>query len=137
MLRILLPIVVAYCAVLLLARVFQNHFIFFPDYPGRLSGEWSPSRLAPEDAWLEASDGVKLHAWWIPAGNARYTFVLFHGNAGNIAGRLGIYDFLPSLPATVLAIDCRGYGITECPPSATGSPASWTNCAGWRALWTG
>jgi fermentation-respiration switch protein FrsA (DUF1100 family) len=120
MLRILLPIVVAYCVVLLLARVFENHFIFFPNYPGRLTGEWAPRRVAPEDVWLEASDGVKVHAWWIPAEEARYTFVLFHGNASNIAGRLGIYEYLRSLPVNVLAVEYRGYGKSEGAPSEAG-----------------
>jgi len=120
MLRVLIPIVVVYCAALFLARVFENHFIFFPDYPGRLSGDWKPSVVQVEDVTLHTTDGVKLHAWWIPAENARFTFLLFHGNAGNIAGRVGNYEFLHSLPVNVLALEYRGYGKSEGRPSEAG-----------------
>ena len=82
-----LTIVVAYLLVLALVRVFESRLIFFPNYPGRLEGEWHPRGLNVEDVWITASDGVKLHAWWIPGDKARFTFLAFHGNASNIANR--------------------------------------------------
>lgn len=120
MLRVLIPIVLVYCSALFLARVFENHFIFFPDYPRRLSGNWQPSVVQVEDVTLHATDGVRLHAWWIPAENAAFTFLFFHGNAGNIAGRVGTYEFLHNLPANVLALEYRGYGKSEGSPSEAG-----------------
>src|SRR5467141_5036842 len=82
-----LTIVVAYLLVLALVRMFESHLIFFPNYPGRLDGDWHPRALPVQDVWLTASDGVKLHAWWIPHDNAKFTFLAFHGNASNMANR--------------------------------------------------
>jgi hypothetical protein len=113
-------LLIAYLAILVLARVFENHLIFFPNFPGRLTGDWSPRGLGPQDVWLRASDGVKLHAWWIAPPGAEYTFLAFHGNAANIANRADIYKFLADLPVNVLAVEYRGYGRSEGSPSEPG-----------------
>ncbi len=113
-------LVLAYLVILLLFRVFESRLIYFPNYPGRLSGDWRPEGLPVEDVWLRTADGVKLHAWWIPGEGAEFTFVAFHGNAGNIANRAEIYRFVRSLPANVLAVDYRGYGRSEGKPSEAG-----------------
>jgi fermentation-respiration switch protein FrsA (DUF1100 family) len=73
-----------------------------------------------EDVWLTASDGVKLHAWWIPGDKARFTFLAFHGNASNIANRAPIYEFLRSTHTNVFALEYRGYGHSEGKPSEAG-----------------
>jgi len=104
---------VAYVLLLLVVRLFERRMIFFPDYPSRLEGEWHPRALAPEDVWLTASDGTKLHAWWISHPAAKFTFLAFHGNASNIANREPTYEFLRDTPANVLALEYRGYGHSE------------------------
>jgi len=119
-LRVLRVAVIAYLAVLVLARLFESRLIFFPNIPGRLEGDWHPENLPIEDVWLHTSDGVKLHAWWIPAENAEFTFLAFHGNAGNIANRAEVYAFLQKTPANVLAVEYRGYGRSEGAPSENG-----------------
>ena len=116
----LLWIFVAYVLLLLIVRVFERHMIFFPDYPGRLEGDWHPQTLAPEDVWLTSSDGTKLHCWWVSGPNARFTFLAFHGNASNIANRAPTYEFLRNTPANVLALEYRGYGHSEGKPSEAG-----------------
>ena len=63
LLKILIPLAIAYLAMLLLVRVFGDRLIFFPNYPGRMSGDWQPDSLAVEDVWLRTADGVKLHSW--------------------------------------------------------------------------
>jgi fermentation-respiration switch protein FrsA (DUF1100 family) len=114
-------LLVAYVALLLLLRVFEKNLIFFPNLPGRLTGEWNPRGLpTKEDASFSAADGVKLHGWWIPASGAEFTFVAFHGNAANIANRAETYEFLHSLPVNVLAVEYRGYGRSEGSPSEEG-----------------
>jgi uncharacterized protein len=118
--RIARMLVFAYLAVLALARIFESHLVFFPNEPGRLDGDWHPQGLPIEDVWLRASDGVKLHAWWIPAANAKFTFLAFHGNAGNITHRADLYRFLHDTPANVLAVEYRGYGRSEGSPSEAG-----------------
>lgn len=115
-----LSVLIGYLLLLALVRVFEAHLIFFPNDPGRLDGDWHPHALPVQDVWLTASDGVKLHAWWIPQDQARFTFVAFHGNASNIANRAPIYEFLHSMPANVLALEYRGYGRSEGNPSEAG-----------------
>jgi fermentation-respiration switch protein FrsA (DUF1100 family) len=113
-------LVVAYLVVLALFRLFENRLIYFPNYPGRLSGDWRPKGLVVQDVWLRTADDVKLHAWWIAADGAEFTFLAFHGNAANIANRADIYRFLRDLPANVLAVEYRGYGRSEGAPSEAG-----------------
>jgi uncharacterized protein len=115
-----ISLVVAWLLILILARLFKARLIFFPDYPGRMAGDWNPRALPFEDVWLETSDGYKLHSWWIPNREAKYTFLALHGNAGNIAGRADVYEFLQRLPANVLAMEYRGYGKSEGTPSEEG-----------------
>jgi hypothetical protein len=66
---------------LIALRLFENRMIFFPNFPSRLEGDWHPRTLSPEDVWLTASDGTRLHAWWIFNPDAKFTFLAFHGNA--------------------------------------------------------
>lgn len=116
----LLYIAAAYLLVLALVRLFERRMIFFPDYPSRLEGDWHPPALDPQDVWLTASDGTKLHAWWIPNTSAKFTFLAFHGNASNVANRASVYEFLHAVPANVLALEYRGYGHSEGKPSEKG-----------------
>jgi fermentation-respiration switch protein FrsA (DUF1100 family) len=116
----LLYFLVAYVLLLIVVRLFERRMIFFPDYPSRLEGDWHPSALAPEDVWLTASDGTKLHAWWISHPAAKFTFLAFHGNASNIANRDATYEFLRDTPGNVLALEYRGYGHSEGKPSEAG-----------------
>ena len=117
---LLLYILVAYVLALALVRLFESRLIFFPDYPSRLEGDWHPRSLPVQDVWLVASDGTKLHAWWIPNDRAKFTFLAFHGNASNMANRAPVYEFLRDLPANVLAVEYRGYGHSEGNPSEAG-----------------
>jgi fermentation-respiration switch protein FrsA (DUF1100 family) len=108
--------------------------VFFPQIPGRLSGDWSPPDLDHEEVWLTIADGVRVNAWWIPSQANRATqagspsvaagdvptFLSFHGNAANIAWRADVYRFLRDLPANVLAVEYRGYGRSEGSPSEAG-----------------
>jgi uncharacterized protein len=117
---LLIYILIGYGLVLLLVRVFESRLVFFPNYPDRLGGHWRPRGLPVEDIWLTSSEGIKLHAWWIPKEKARWTFLAFHGNAGNIADRTSIYEFLRDTPANVFALEYRGYGHSEGRPSERG-----------------
>jgi hypothetical protein len=119
-LHLLLYIFLAYLLLLVVLRIFESHLIFFPNYPSRLEGDWHPRSLPVEDVWLTASDGTKLHAWWIPNPQAKFTFLAFHGNASNIANRAPTYEFLRSIPANVLALEYRGYGHSAGTPSESG-----------------
>ena len=116
----LLYILAGYVLFLVLVRLLERRMIFFPDYPGRLEGDWHPRTLGPEDVWITADDGTRLHAWWIPNANAKFTFLAFHGNASNVANRASIYEFLRDTPASVLALEYRGYGHSGGKPTEAG-----------------
>lgn len=116
----LLYLFVAYLLLLVVVRLFERRMVFFPDYPSRLEGDWHPRALTPEDVWLTASDGTKLHAWWISHPAAKFTFLAFHGNASNIANRGSTYEFLHDTPGNVFALEYRGYGHSEGKPSEAG-----------------
>lgn len=120
LLRILRILAISYLAILILARLFESHLLFFPNIPARLEGDWSPVGLPIEDTWLLCPDGTKIHAWWIPAQNAQFTFLAFHGNAGNIAMRADVYRVLGKISANVLAVEYRGYGHSQGSPSEKG-----------------
>jgi fermentation-respiration switch protein FrsA (DUF1100 family) len=71
--------------------------------------------LAYEDVWFPATDGVRLHGWLVPAPDARFTLVWFHGNAGNISHRVDNIKSLHrsldrGLLPNVFIFDYRGYG---------------------------
>lgn len=122
MLNFLLTIIVAYAIVLLVIRIFESHFIFFPNYPGRLEGDWHPADLPVADVQITTADQLTLRSWWIPNADpaTKFTFLAFHGNASNIANRTDIYRFLHETPANVLAVEYRGYGRSSGSPSESG-----------------
>ncbi len=77
--------------------------------------------LAYEDVWFQASDGVRLNGWFIPAPNARATFLWCHGNAGTIADRVDNIQRLHHLiGVNVFIFDYRGYGQSDGTPSEAG-----------------
>ena len=118
--NLLVTVVIAYVLALVAIRLFESHLIFFPNYPGRLEGDWHPRNLPVQDVWLSSSDGTRLHAWWMPKDHAKFTFLAFHGNASNIANRAEVYEFLRGTPANVFALEYRGYGHSEGKPSEAG-----------------
>jgi len=98
--------------------VWADRFIFFPerDYfekPDAYS-------LSYRDAWIETSDHVRLHAWWIGEEKHRTTVLFFHGNAGNISHRVDRIHALGDIPLRFLLLDYRGYGQSEGSPSEDG-----------------
>lgn len=123
-LSILITLAIGYLGLMVLLLLFERQFIFFPQFPGRLTGDWQPEGLPVEDVWLTAEDGVKIHSWWIPAPAANpaaeFTFLAFHGNAANLPNRAEIYALFRGVPANVLAVEYRGYGRSEGAPSEEG-----------------
>lgn len=93
--------------------------LYFPmRYP---AGDWEAGRrLGAEDVWLGASDGVKLHAWWVPAPEASLATLHLHGNGGNLTHRTGSAATIRAAGSSVLLLDYRGYGRSDGKPSEAG-----------------
>ncbi len=73
------------------------------------------------DVRFSASDGVRLHAWYMPATTqARGTVVLAHGNAGNLGSHFPAVAWLREHGYNVFAFDYRGYGLSEGSPAMAG-----------------
>lgn len=75
-----------------------------------------------EDVWFESSDGVKLHAWFMPAvaapGKAESAspgpaVLHAHGNAGTLADHRSFSEFLTRAGFHVFLFDYRGYGRSD------------------------
>lgn len=94
-----------------------SSLLFYPE-PGL---PFTPDKagLQYRDVSLTTADGVKLHAWWLPAkegGAVKGTVLHLHGNGGNLAAHLGGSWWLPKQGYQVLLLDYRGYGLSAGEP---------------------
>jgi uncharacterized protein len=96
-----------------------NRAIYYPSrYP---SGWWHvQAQVSAADVWLRASDGVRLHAWWIEPPGARIATLFLHGNAGNITHRARHIQEITAAGSALLMLDYRGYGKSEGRPTERG-----------------
>ncbi|EXI67577.1 MAG: acetoin dehydrogenase E2 subunit dihydrolipoyllysine-residue acetyltransferase [Candidatus Accumulibacter adjunctus] len=83
--------------------MFQNHLLYFPQRAG--VGEMTADGLAP---WPGAGDFRGLLAE--PAGPARATAIVFHGNAGHAGHRQFYSDALVPLGLRVILAEYPAYG---------------------------
>ena len=119
---------------LLVAFVYltQAKLLYLPNIPGReLDASPQYIGLDYEDVWLETSDGVRVHGWFVPGESGR-TVLFFHGNAGNIGHRLETIRQFYELGLSTFIIDYRGYGQSEGKPSEDG--LHWDAAAAWQYL---
>ncbi len=79
--------------------------------------------IAGEEIYLEAEDGVRIHAFFLPAPGATRALLFLHGNAGNASHRIPNAVQLMRLGIHVLLLDYRGYGASEGRPSEQGAYA--------------
>lgn len=73
-----------------------------------------------QDINITTADGVKLHAWYVPAQPGKETIVFSHGNAGNISHRQFIMKPFVDQGFGFLAYDYRGFGNSEGTPEEKG-----------------
>lgn len=125
---------------------FEDGMIYYPTrYP---DGFWDTDELSRrsgfvvEDCYFNASDGVKLHAWFCrprtAIGAELPVMLWFHGNAGNLSHRGDLMLAYAGLEAEVLLVDYRGYGRCEGKPSEDGlyldGRAAWRFLTGERGI---
>jgi fermentation-respiration switch protein FrsA (DUF1100 family) len=128
MIQTVVALTVGYGAVVGLAFAFQDQLLFQPSR--RLIATPDRAGMAYETVRLPTDDGETLHGWWIPAADvsretpssetATPTHLFFHGNAGNISGRLESVQQFHRLGLNVLIFDYRGYGQSTGTPSEQG-----------------
>ena len=99
-------------------NLLDKYFVYFPDK--ELLTTPGDVRLTYEDVFLDASDGVRLHGWFVP-GTTDVTLLWFHGNGGNMGDRVHNIRMLNSrLGVNVFIFDYRGYGQSGGSPSEKG-----------------
>ncbi len=131
MLTAAIGLIVVYGAIVGLAFSFQDQLLFQPS--SRLLATPDDAGMPYETVHLDTDDGETLHGWWIPAPNvSRGTLLFFHGNAGNISGRLESVQQFHRLGLNVLIVDYRGYGQSTGSPSEEGLYKDADAC--WRYL---
>lgn len=106
--NVLLIVAVTYVLIAGLMYSFQERLLFLPS--SALIATPADRDLDYEDITIPTEDGERLHAWWIPATDARGTLLVSHGNAGNISGRIDVARLFHTLGLNVLLYDYRGYG---------------------------
>jgi len=119
--ELLLPLVIAYGAVLVLVYLFQSHLVFFPGTGREAVVTPRSYGLHFETVRISTADGETLDAWWVPAENARGVVLFFHGNAGNISHRIDYLQMFHRLRYSTLIVDYRGYGKSSGTPSEAGT----------------
>lgn len=142
-LKLLTGIVIAVLCLRCFFLVFERANLYFPTRT--LEATPGDIGLAHEDVFLTASDGVKIHGWFVPASSPapvhlvgvpdgtptrctgeeaarvrRRAVLFFHGNAGNISHRLQTIAIFHRLGLDTLIIDYRGYGRSGGRPSERG-----------------
>jgi len=93
--------------------------IFFPDRGVAMT----PKQLGihGEEVFVRTEDGVRIHAFYLPAPGAHRALLFLHGNAGNASHRLPNAAELVRLNCSVLLLDYRGYGLSEGKPTELGT----------------
>jgi uncharacterized protein len=85
--------------------------VFFPD-PFLLQTP-ADAGLEYQDVWIDTSDGLRLHGWFVPATPSVGLILFCHGNAGNVSHRLVNIRLLIENGLSVFIFDYRGYGRSE------------------------
>ena len=75
-----------------------------------------------EEVTFATDDGVTLRGWFVPAASrpARFTMIVFNGNAGNRGFRARLAATLATHDVATLLFDYRGYGGNAGSPSEDG-----------------
>jgi hypothetical protein len=91
--------------------------------------------MAFEDVALETSDGVRIHAWFIPADAPRATVLYAHGTSGNVSTNVERLRVIHEGGFAVLAFDYRGYGKSSGGTGDLGEAATYRDAeAAWKWL---
>lgn len=108
-----------YLLLVLLVYFMQSSLVYHPQK--NIGVTPSNIGLEYEDVTFSTADDVALHGWFVPHDSTSLTVLYFHGNAGNISGRLQTIQLLHRLGVNVFIFDYRGYGKSQGTPSEQGT----------------
>jgi fermentation-respiration switch protein FrsA (DUF1100 family) len=119
LLDIIVLICLAYLGMGLFLYYMQSRFLYEPvrQIP------YTPAELGLdfEEVYFKTGDRLRLHGWFVPAPNARFTVLYCHGNGGNMMYFLDTVNFLNKLGLNCFVFDYRGYGDSRGAPSENGT----------------
>lgn len=95
-----------------------NKFAFFPDSTNTIPVENLPENV--NEIFIETEDNEKLQAYLVSSDSTTKILIYFHGNAGNISGRLIDLLEINRIGINVLGISYRGYGKSSGRPDEQG-----------------
>ena len=109
----------------------QRRLIYFPT-PGPLA---PAAAVLPNgrDVVLQTDDGIRLDAWYFPAGARGPAVLVCNGNGGNRALRADLAAALNRAGFSVLLFDYRGYGDNPGSPTEDGLAADARAAQAWLA----
>ncbi len=112
-------LLVSYLVICLLMVVLERHLVYFPPTP---LPNYQPARqLGGEEVWLQAADGTKLHGWFFPHHDPKFSVLYGHGNGEDAERNSRLMARLrDEMQASVVIFDYRGYGLSEGTPHEAG-----------------
>ena len=117
-LLVLATVVTGYVAICVFLFLIQDRLIYFPEK--RYGMTPADVRLEYEEVTLTTDDGVTLTAWYVPHPSPKATFLICHGNGGNMSDFYQTLKTLHRLGYSALIFDYRGYGRSGGTPSEEG-----------------
>ena len=98
---------------------FERRYLFYP--PSEIESTPRDVGIAYEEVFFPSQSGCMLHGWFV-AGNSDFTWLWFHGNAGNMGHRVAELALLHQrLGVNLLVFDYQGYGKSQGSPSELGT----------------
>lgn len=135
--QVVIAAVIFYFMLLALMYVFQRSFQFYPE--SHLPSRAESGVASMDEVRLTTADGLELIAWGQPPSTADKPWVvIFHGNAGTIAGRAFKARVFLDAGYGVMLVEYRGFGGNPGKPTQVGlfadARAALTHLAGQGAV---
>lgn len=114
----LITAALVYLALLVVIYLLQRHLLYHP----------ARTQASPEEVGLSGVEAINLAtqpgekpiAWYAPAQGNKPTILFFHGNAGDIAGRVERFAYYQQTGYGVMFLSYRGYGASTGSPTEAG-----------------
>ena len=99
-------------------RKLVNFLLFHPSHDMHIDSELLAkykSKYGVEALQVNfpSKNGKKIHAWYMKVPEAKTTYLISHGNAGNLTYRYPLVSALLSTGGSVFIYDYQGYGLSE------------------------